>query len=107
MKALELDDKGGGEPLDAQSLHRVPLLGALLTEIRVVPLQQLSFHVLTRKEEKILTIFMRFSNFYNNNRTLQHFCNLYSMTGLLECSSEMQVRQNANKVSLCYLLTHG
>jgi len=53
VKALELDDKGGGEPLDAQSLHRVPLLSAFLTEIRVVPLQQLSLHVLTEKEEKI------------------------------------------------------
>ncbi len=53
MKTLELDDEGGGEPLDAQSLHRVPLLGAFLTEIRVVAFQQLSLHVLTEKEGTI------------------------------------------------------
>ncbi len=53
VKALELNDKGGGEPLDAQSLHRVPLLGAFLTEICVVPLQELSLHVLTEVKEKI------------------------------------------------------
>ena len=50
MESLELYDQGGGEALDAHALHRVPLLGALLAEVGVVALQQLSLHVLTESQ---------------------------------------------------------
>ena len=46
METLELNDEGGGQAPDAHPLHGVPLLGALLTEVGIVTLEQLALHVL-------------------------------------------------------------
>jgi hypothetical protein len=55
VEAFELNDESGGEPPDAHPLHGVPFLGTLLAEVGIVPLQQLTLHVLTACGAKILS----------------------------------------------------